>query len=103
MSSFLSWLFRKPAPRPTGDATQSFHRQIGFWMIPFASLWGATGMVLNAPSLFSDGTVEWAYALHTGPGGGWLITTLWAVSSVLTSILLAAGAWAWWHKPVKKL
>ena len=41
-SSLLSWMFRKPVPRPIGNATQSFHRQIGFWMIPFASLWGAT-------------------------------------------------------------
>jgi uncharacterized iron-regulated membrane protein len=101
-SSLLSWIFRKPATRPIGNAARSFHRQIGFWMIPFATLWGATGLILGAPALFGDGTVEWAYALHTGSGGGRLITALWAVSSLLTSILLAAGAWAWWHKPAKK-
>jgi uncharacterized iron-regulated membrane protein len=103
VSSFLSWMFRKPVPRPIGNAAQSFHRQIGFWMIPFASLWGATGLVLSAPALFGDGTVEGAYALHTGRAGGLPITALWAVSSLLTSILLLAGALAWWHKPAKRV
>jgi uncharacterized iron-regulated membrane protein len=101
VSSLLSLVFRKPGSRPLGNATPSLHRQIGFWMIPFASLWGATGLVLSVPSLFGDDAVEWAYALHTGTGGGSLITALWAASSLLTSVLLVAGAWAWWHKPAK--
>ena len=102
VSSLLSWTIRKPAPQPIASAARSLHRQIGFWMIPFASLWGATGLILGAPALFGDGTIEWAYALHTGLGGGRLITALWAASSLLTSVLLVAGAWAWWHKPAKK-
>lgn len=103
LSSLLSWMFRKLAPPPIGTAAQSFHRQIGFWVIPFASLWGATGLVLSAPALFGDGTVAWAYALHTGTGGGSLITAVWAAFSLLTSVLLLAGVWAWWRKPAKKL
>ena len=102
VTSLLSLILRKPGSLPTRNAAQSLHRQIGVWMIPFASLWGASGLVLSAPSLFGDGAVEWAYALHTGTGGGSLITALWATSSLLTSVLLAAGAWAWWHRSAKK-
>jgi len=104
-SSLLSWMFRKREPdrRPTKDAIRSLHRQIGLWMLPFATLWGATGLILSVPAWLGDGTVEWAYALHTGMGGGLPITTLWAVSSLLTSMLLLAGTWAWWRRPARKL
>ena len=105
MSSLLSWTFRKREPehRQTENAIRSIHRKIGLWMLPFATLWGATGLILSVPASLGDGTVEWAYALHTGMGGGSVLTALWAVSSLLTSMLLLAGAWAWWHKPSRKL
>jgi uncharacterized iron-regulated membrane protein len=105
VSSLLSWMFRKREPerRPTGDALRSLHRQIGLWMLPFATLWGATGLILSVPTSLGDGTVEWAYALHTGVGGGFLITAGWAVSSLLMSLLLLAGAWTWWRKPARRL
>jgi uncharacterized iron-regulated membrane protein len=104
-TSLLSWMFRKrePQSRPIRFNAQSLHRQIGFWMLPFAALWGATGLILSLPASMGDGTVEWAYALHTGIGGGTVITVVWATGSLLTSVLLLAGAWAWWHKPAKKL
>jgi uncharacterized iron-regulated membrane protein len=107
-SSLPSWMSRGRAPRsrPIRLNVRSIHRQIGFWMLPFAILWGATGLILSVPALLGHGTVEWAYALHTGMGGGWIITGLWAASSLLTSILLLAGAvlllsraGAWWRKP----
>jgi uncharacterized iron-regulated membrane protein len=103
-SSLFSWMFRKREPerRPTGDAVRSLHRRIGFWMLPFATLWGATGLILSVPAPLGDGTVEWAYALHTGMGGSFLITAVWAFSSLLTSMLLLAGAWTWWRKPDRK-
>jgi uncharacterized iron-regulated membrane protein len=103
VSSLLSWMFRKRERRPTGDAVRSLHRRIGLWMLPFAILWGATGLILSAPALLGDGAVEWAYALHTGMGGGLLITAVWAVTSLLTSLLLVAGAWTWWRKPARRL
>jgi len=105
MSSLLSFMFRKRVPerRPARDAIRSLHRQIGLWMLPFAILWGATGLILSAPASLGDGTVEWAYTLHTGTGGGAVLTALWAVTSLLTSMLLLAGAWAWWRKPARKL
>jgi uncharacterized iron-regulated membrane protein len=104
-SSLLSWMFRRrePRSRPIRFNVQSLHRQIGFWMLPFATLWGATGLILSVPASLGHGTVEWAYALHTGMGGGWMIMALWAACSLLTSLLLLAGAWAWWRKPAKKL
>jgi uncharacterized iron-regulated membrane protein len=111
-SSLLSRVARgrELRSRPTRFNVRSIHRQIGLWMIPFATLWGATGLVLSVPALLGRGTVEWAYALHTGLGGGWIITGLWAASSLLTSILLLAGAVmllskvsAWWRKPAKIL
>jgi uncharacterized iron-regulated membrane protein len=107
-SSLPSWMScgRAPRSRPIRLNVRSIHRQIGFWMLPFAILWGATGLILSVPALLGHGTVEWAYALHTGMGGGWIITGLWAASSLLTSILLLAGAvlllsraGAWWRKP----
>jgi uncharacterized iron-regulated membrane protein len=102
-SSLLSWMFRRCETRARPDRCniRSLHRQIGFWMLPFATLWGATGLILSAPVSWGDGAVEWAFALHTGMGGGWLITAVWALCSLLTSILLLAGTWAWWRKPAK--
>jgi uncharacterized iron-regulated membrane protein len=111
-SSLLSWMSRRhePQSRPIRLNVRSIHRQIGFWMLPFATLWGATGLILSVPAFLGRETVEWAYALHTGLGGGWIITGLWAASSLLTSILLLAGAVlllarasAWWRKPAKAL
>ena len=111
-SSLLSWMSRRrePRSRPNRFNVRSIHRQIGLWMLPFATLWGTTGLILSVPTLLGRGTVEWAYALHTGLGGGWIITGLWAASSLLTSVLLLAGAVlllprasAWWRKPVKTL
>jgi len=104
-SSLLSWAFRgrEPRSRPLRFNVQSLHRHIGFWMLPFAILWGATGLILSAPASLGRGTVEWAYALHTGLGGGSVITAVWAVCSLLMCALLLAGSWAWWRKPAKKL
>jgi uncharacterized iron-regulated membrane protein len=103
-SSLLSWIFRKGEPerRSAKDVIWSLHRQIGVWMLPFATLWGATGLILSVPASLGDRTVEWAYALHTGMGGGSVVTAVWAACSLLTSILLLAGAWTWWRKPAKK-
>jgi uncharacterized iron-regulated membrane protein len=102
-SSLLSWMFRRreTRARPNRLNVRSLHRLIGFWMLPFAMLWGATGLILSAPVSWGGGAVEWAFALHTAMGGGWLITTVWALCSLLTSILLLAGTWAWWRKPAK--
>jgi uncharacterized iron-regulated membrane protein len=104
-SSLLSWTVRGREPRspPIRLNVQSLHRHIGLWMLPFAILWGATGLILSAPTSLGRGTVEWAYALHTGLGGGSLITTVWAACALLTCALLLAGTWAWWRKPAKKL
>jgi uncharacterized iron-regulated membrane protein len=111
-SSLLSWMSRgrEPRSRPIRLNVRSIHRQIGLWMLPFATLWGATGLVLSVPGSLGGGPVEWAYAVHTGMGGGWMITALWAACSLLTSFLLLAGAVmllskasAWWRKQVKTL
>lgn len=102
-SSLLSWILRRSEPqsRPPRFNVRLFHRQVGFWMLPFAILWGATGLILSAPALLGNGTVEWAYALHTGMGGSSVVTAVWAACSLLTSVLLLAGAWVWWRKPAK--
>lgn len=111
-SSLLSRMARgrEPRSRPIRFNVRSIHRQIGLWMLPFATLWGATGLVLSVPGSLGRGPVEWAYTLHTGMGGGWMITALWAACSLLTSLLLLAGAVllvakasAWWSKPAKTL
>jgi uncharacterized iron-regulated membrane protein len=105
-SAVVSWIFRRvepPRSPPPKDAISSFHRRVGIWMIPFAALWGLTGIILTGPVLFGDRTVEWAYALHAGVGGGWAAKALLAACALLTSILLLVGAWMWWHKAAKKL
>jgi uncharacterized iron-regulated membrane protein len=104
-SSLLSWILRKPEPRsrPARFSVPALHRQVGFWMLPFAITWGATGLILSVPASLGRGTVEWPCALHTGMNGAWMTATAWAACSLLTSTLLVAGAWAWWRKPAKKL
>jgi uncharacterized iron-regulated membrane protein len=102
-SSLLSWIVCKREPQSGSIRfnVRSLHRQIGFWMLPSAALWGATGLILSVPASLGGGTVEWAYALHTGMGGGSVVTAVWAACSLLTSVLLLAGAWTWWRKPAK--
>ena len=105
-SASLSWMFRRAEPPGRSAATdtvRSYHRRVGIWLVPFAALWGATGMVLSGPTLFGNGMVEWAYALHAGVGGGWVTKSLWAAGGSLTSILLLAGIWLWWQQAPKKV
>jgi uncharacterized iron-regulated membrane protein len=99
-SGLSSWILRKAntakSDQPRNNV-QSFHRRAGLWLVPFGALWGVTGLVLSIPSLFGDGTVEAAYALHAGVGGGSLTKILWAAAGSLISLLLLAGVWMCWH------
>jgi len=105
-SALLSWMFRRAEPPECSAATdtvRSYHRRVGIWLAPFAALWGATGMILSGQALFGKGMVEWAYALHAGAGGGWMTKFLWAAGGSLTSILLLAGVWTWWHQAANRV
>ena len=105
-SALLSWMARtteSPGCSAATDTVRSYHRRVGIWLVPLAALWGATGLILSCPALFSNATVEWAYALHAGVGGGWVSKIPWAAGGSLTSILLLAGMWMWWHQAAKKV
>ena len=98
-SALLSRILgRRTRSHPAADAVRSLHRRAGIWLVPLAMVWGATGMILSGPALFGERTLDWAYALHTGSGGGWITKAVWAAFALLTPAVALVGVWTWWRK-----
>jgi len=96
VSALVGWMVRRAKlveRAPESDNIRSFHRRVGIWIVPFAALWGATGVILSGPAQFSDAMFDWAYAVHAAAAGGSVVKTALATCALLMSILVLAGAW----------